>query len=234
MAPKNERFELRLDEELLERVDNWRVDQSDIPSRAEAMRRLMEVGLSKSTKQTAVKFSDGEKLMFMMFRDVYKHLKISGETNVEFIAETIYGGHYWAPKWEMNGLFHDHEDNLKDVNFVVDVLDMWSFIEEGYASLDSERKALVELEAAPFGKDPKFNGFDGNNESSHMSIARFFVEKMDRFSRFKKRDFNSHHATLAGYSRMLKVFEPIRAGLIGHGLNAAQIISILNARRYPA
>lgn len=44
---------------------------------------------------------------------------------------------------------------------------------------------------------PKFAGFDGNNETSLMSIASFIVEKMDRFPRFKKHDFNSHAPTAA-------------------------------------
>ena len=50
MAPlKSERFELRLDEEGLARIDEWRRRQPDVPARAEAMRRLMEVGLARSS-----------------------------------------------------------------------------------------------------------------------------------------------------------------------------------------
>lgn len=233
MAPKSERFEMRLDEEVLDRVDKWRAAQGDLPTRAEAMRRLVELGLERSSRQT-VQFSDGEKLLAVMLRDIYKHLKVSGETDPDFIAEVIYGGHYWAPKWEMAGLFHDHEDDPRDLRLVVDVLDMWSFLEEGYEKLSKKEKEQVEKEAQPFGKNPRFNGFDGNNESTHIGIARFLIEKMDRFSRFKKRELNSHMPTLEGYRRMVRVFEPIRTQLVGHGLSASQIVSILNARRHPA
>ena len=42
MPAKTERFELRLDEDILSRVDDWRSQQRDVPTRAEAMRRLRE------------------------------------------------------------------------------------------------------------------------------------------------------------------------------------------------
>ena len=45
MTPKNERFELRLDSETLERIDEWRSERPDLPSRAESVRRLVEAGL---------------------------------------------------------------------------------------------------------------------------------------------------------------------------------------------
>jgi hypothetical protein len=32
-------------DELMERIDTWSVDQEDQPSRAEAIRRLVEIGL---------------------------------------------------------------------------------------------------------------------------------------------------------------------------------------------
>jgi len=46
---KNEgyaRFEMRLETTMIERVDAWRRKQEDLPSRAEAFRRLIELGLS--------------------------------------------------------------------------------------------------------------------------------------------------------------------------------------------
>lgn len=234
MAPKSERFEMRMDEDVLARVDKWRGQRDDVPSRAEAMRRLVELGLSK-TSSDAVKFSDGEKLLALMMRDIYKHLNlVGGEIDPEFISEVICGGHFWAPRWEMQGLFHDHEDDPRDVRFVVNVLDMWSFVESAYAKLSKKDKDRIEKEAEPFGKHVQFMGFDGNNESTYMSIARFLIEKMNRFSGFKGRELNSHMPTFGTYGRMLSVFEPMRAGLVGAELNATQMIAILKARMYVA
>ena len=80
-----------------------------------------------------------------------------------------------------------------------------------------------------FGKHVKFIGFDGNNETEYMGIARFLVEKMDRFTRFKGREMNSHCPIIDAYARMFTVFEPIRKTLIGRKLSTDEIISILKA-----
>lgn len=231
MAPKMGRFELRIEEELLARVDEWATEQDDAPPRAEAVRRLIEQGLSAGSKRV-VRFSDGEKILMLMMRDLYKHLKVKdGESNPDFMADVIFGGHYWAPKWEMQGLFHDHVDDPRELTHVVNVLEMWSFIEEAYEKFSPDQKEQIEREAEPFGKHVKFAGFDGNNETSQMGISRFLVEKMGRFSRFKGRELNSHHPTYVPYRRMSAVFEAIRPTLVGQGLSTAQIIEILQARR---
>lgn len=233
MNTKSERFEMRLDGDILGRVDQWRSQQSDLPTRAEAMRRLVEAGLAKAGGES-VHFSDGEKLIAFMLRDIYKHLKIDGEIDPEFLSDVLCGGHYWAPKWVMTGVYHNYEDDPRDVRFVVDVLDMWSFLEDGYEALSKKDKDRVEKEAEPFGKHVKFAGFDGNNEAPLLGIARFFPEKLDRFTRFKGRDLNSHAPMSAAYRRMLQVFEPMRRTLVGGGLNVTQIIALLKAMKWVA
>lgn len=229
MGTMSERFEMRVDEEIMTKVDAWRSEQGDVPSRAEAMRRLVEHGLTRAKRET-VTFSDGEKLLAVMMRDVYKHLNIKGQIDPDFVCDIIYGGHYWAAQWDLSGLFTDYEDDPRDVTLVVNVLDMWRFIEYGYGKLSKRDKERVEKEAGPFGKSVKFTGFDGNNETSHMGIARFLVNKMGRWSMFKGRELNSHFPTLDTYRRMLAVFEPMRAGLVGAELSADQLIQILKAR----
>jgi Uncharacterized conserved protein len=233
MQMKTERFEMRLDREILEQVDKWRANQDDFPSRAEAVRRLVDAGLAVSGKG-AVRISDGEKLILAMLRDLYKHHKVDGEIDPEFVGETIWGGHYWGLEWKYTGLFHGHVDNPRVVSEVVDVLDMWSFIESGYAKLSKKDKARVEAEAEPFGKHVVFRGFDGNNESEHLSIARFLINDLDRFTSFKGRDLNSHMPMIDAYRRMLVIFEPVRRTLIGGELSASQIIELLKAQIHPS
>ena len=221
---------MRIDEEMFARVDEWRSAQDDLPTRAEAMRRLIELGLARASRDS-VKLSDGEKMIAVMLRDIYKQLKLTnGEIDPDFISDVIFGGHDWALKWEMQGLFHDHHDDPRALRLVVDVLDMWSFIEEAYEKLPKKDRGRIEKEA---GTHVRFVGFDGNNEGEHMSIARFLVEKMERFSRFKGRDLNAHMRTLEAYRRMVSAFEPIRRTLVGHGLSASQVISILQAWTRP-
>ncbi|EPP3876560.1 YfbU family protein [Pseudomonas aeruginosa] len=229
----SERFEMRIDSDLLERLDQWRQGEDDTPSRAEAVRRLIEAGLAHDNKGRAPHLSDGEKLIAMMLAELIKKTGVDVDTNVDLVEKVILGGHYWALGWEMPGIFHGHADKQSRVRFVVDVLDMWSFMEEAFDELGEESKARLAKEADPFGKHVQFLGFDGNNESEHLGIARFLINDLDRFSRFREghRDLNSHCPTIESYGRMLRVFEPIRQTLVGRRLNVDELAAILNSRR---
>lgn len=226
MQAKTERFEMRLDTGTGERVDAWRARQSDVPSRSEAVRRLIDVGLN--AKEHA-QISDGEKLILFMLCDMYSKTVKNGEMEPEFIKSAIFGGHYWGLNWKLTGLLHDHRASNRALGEVVDILDMWSFIEEAYEKFDQSQRERIKKEAEPFGEYVEFRGFDGNNEAEHLSITRFMIEDMGRFTRFSKRDLNSHHPILGRHLRMFNVFEPMRKDLVGHGLSPEQVITILRA-----
>ena len=49
-VPKTERMELRVDDEFLARLDDWRRKQADIPSRASAIRQLVTIALQQGNK----------------------------------------------------------------------------------------------------------------------------------------------------------------------------------------
>lgn len=233
MQAKTERFEMRLDQDMIDQLDKWRSDQGDVPSRAEAARRLIEAGLEQRA-ETRVRISDGEKLLVAMMHDVYRHLGMKGgEVDPDFVLSAIVGGHYWALDWTHQGLFHRHEDSRQAVKDVVDILDMWSFLESGYARLSDADKARIAEEAGVWGKHVTFLGFDGNNETEHRSIALFLVRDMERFTSFKDRDLNSHMPLLDAYRRMLRTFLPIRGTLTGGELSVSQIIAVLKAREHP-
>ena len=228
-----ERFEMRLGSSVLEDLDSWRARQDDLPSRAEAVRRLVEVGLGNGAKRR-IALGDGEKLIVMMLCQLFKHLKVESEIDPAFVEDVIYGGHYWALGWEYSGLFHSREDAETVVTEVVDILDLWSFLERGFASLSKKDQDRVAAEAEPFGKHVTFAGFDGNGEGEHIGVARFLINKLDRFTEFKGRDLNAHTRTLDAHRRMLSVFEPIRSNLIGRDLNVEEIIQILQAKLHPS
>lgn len=228
----SERFEMRIDSDLLERLDHWRQGNEDMPSRAEAVRRLIELGLAQSGSDREPRLSDGEKLTSLMLCGLIKKLDLDVDIDVDLVEKVIYGGHYWALSWEMPGIFHTHADKEGRVGFVVNVLDMWSFMEEAFEVLnDEDRKRLVE-EVGPRGQNVRFIGFDGNNESAYLSIARFLVGDLNRFSRFKtgkQVDLNSHCPTVQRYSRMLKTFEPIRKKLVGRHLSVDELAAMLKS-----
>lgn len=228
---KSERFELRLEPEVLQKVDAWRKSQEGLPSRSEAVRRLIERGLPESTQRLS--FTNGETLLIHLMADVIKSLKVKSGIDPDFLNEALFGGHLWALEWEHPYTFATQVDNPHTVQFVVDTLDMWDLLESAYERLDKKEKARVELEAEPFGKSPKFGGFDGNNEGRHMSIARFMVEKMGRWPRFKNREMNAHHPTLETHARMLAVFLPMRSKLAGGSMSVVQIIAVLNEKTHP-
>ena len=233
MQTKTERFELRLDRQTVEQIDAWRTDQSDLPSRAEAMRRLVDAGLTVS-RGDDVQLSSGEKLILMMLHGLYRHHRVKAEIDPDFVADTIFGGHYWALEWKYPGVFHAYRDNQRVLSEVVDILDMWSFIESAYTRLPQDERAQIEVAAEPFGKNVAFRGFDGNNESEHLGIARFLIGDLDRFDIFKGRDLNSHAPIMGAYKRILEVFLPIRKTLTGGELSSSQIIALLNAQPHPS
>ena len=107
------------------------------------------------------------------------------------------------------------------------------FFEHGYSELTEEEKTQLKEDAKPFGKDPKFQGFDGNNESEYMSVASFIINDLERFEKFKERGLNSHTPSLDIHNRMLAVFEPIRSNLVMRGLSLRDLTEILNAGIHP-
>ena len=234
MQMKTERFEMRMDRETLENVDAWRANQPDLPSRAEAMRRLVDAGLDGS-RNREVRISDGERLILTMLCDRYEHQKVDSDIDPRFVGEAIGGGYDWALDWKYDNIFSCHVDSPRVVTEVRDVLHMWSLIERGYAELSEKDKKRVESEVGPrFGKDVAFKGFDGNEESDHLGIALFLINKLGRFLEFKGRDLNSHYPSIDGHRRMLAVFKPMIATLIGGELSASQIIDLLKERIQPS
>lgn len=232
MQAKTERFEMRFDQGTLDEVDAWRARQEDLPSRAEAVRRLVEEGLAVGSGNP-LRFGDGEKLTLFMLCEIYKHLKIKSEIDPAFLEAALGGGHYWGLGWKYPGIFHGHEDSQRVVNEVVKMLDMWDIIEISYRKLAKKDKDRIAKEAKPFGNDVKFRGFGGNRETEHMSVAMFLINDLDRFAAFKGRDINSHLPSIDAYRRMYRVFEPIRPSLVGATLTASQIIKFLQAMVHP-
>jgi len=227
----SERFEMRIDSEILERLDNWRNNEEDCPSRAEAVRRLLESGLAHDNKGRSPHLSDGEKLITAILCDFAKAIDVKLEINIDIIQKIMTGGHYWALGLEMPILFYGHADKQKKVRFVFDVLDMWTLIEDSFDALSLDEKEYLSDRAKKFWRNVSFRGFDGNHEGEYLGITSFIVDDLNRFSRFrdKQRDLNSHIPTLQKYGKMLQAFEPIRKTLSGRHMNLAELTTILNA-----
>ena len=179
-----------------------------------------------------MKLTDGEKLILLMLTEIYDKLSIDGETDPKFVRVAIFNDMLWGLRRKYSGIPFERGENPPAVSEVINILDMWRLIEQSYDALSPSDKEHVEKETAPFGKE--FLGFDGNNESEHMAIARFLVDDVGEFEHFKGREFDSHlPLSLDGFKRMYTLFEPMRRTLSSRDLSATQIVELLRARRHP-
>jgi uncharacterized protein YfbU (UPF0304 family) len=181
-----------------------------------------------------MKLTDGEKLIILMLTEMYEKLQIEGETEPDFLRSAIFNNHLWGIRWKYSGIPFEHSEDPPIVREVVDILDMWSFIESAYTKLNNQERQQLALAAKPFGENPRFNGFDGNNESEYMSVAMFLVNQLERFQEFKGRSFNCHQRSLDTHRRMLTVFEQLRASITNSSLSVDQMTKILGEKVHPS
>jgi len=181
-----------------------------------------------------VEMTDAEKLTLLMLCEIHKALKIKDGVDASFVEHTIYNGNTWALRWQMPGIFDVTETPSGIVTATVDYLDMWDAIERSYKNLSKADKAWLEKEVQYLGKNPKFNGFDGNSESEYIGVARTLIEKMGRWSNFKDRDLDSHvPMSVDGMARMYAVYESKRLTLGERWLSREELADILKARIHP-
>lgn len=175
-----------------------------------------------------MKLTNPEKLILIMLGEIYEKLGINENSEIDpkFIADAIYTDNTWALDWKYVGILSDNsEQDPPEVSEVVNYLDMWSFIERAYEKLDVASKKLIKDDTSII--QVKFTGFDGNNETEYMSIAKFLINQLDRFGEFKDRELNSHLPMIGRYRRMYSIFEPIRRVLYDRNLTVVELQSIL-------
>ena len=230
---QTERFEMRLDRSTLARLDRWRASQPKLPSRAEAVRRLVHVGLTVSTDEE-VRPSLSEKLILSMLCDLSRDRGDKERIDPDFVEEAMFSGHYWAFNWKYPHIFGGHPDSPELVREVVEILDMWDVIERHYEQLGEPDKNRVASEADLPRSEVKFIGFYANEESLHLSIASFLVERLGRFPRFEDRDLSSRRPVVDWYKRMLKLYGPMRETLLsGRHLSVSEFVNLLVERVHP-
>ena len=211
MQQKTERFEMRLDLDTLRRLDDWRADQPDLPSRAAAIRRLVESGLSVDEQR--FRPSSGERLIIAMLCDLHQHLHVDAGIDPTLVEKASTGGHHWALEWEYD-LFRRPVDRKVALE-VAEILEMWWTLELSYDQLSEEDQADLETVAGTTREDARFRGFDGNEEFTHYDVAGVMIDDLQRFRHFKERDLNSHFPYLKRYRSMLALHEPMKQSLKG-------------------
>lgn len=225
MVPKTERFELRVDDEILQSIDRWRATMPGMPSRAEAVRRLLQIGLD-ANRPDRPSFSFGEKVIALMLADLMDHLKVRDGIDTSLLKAALYDGHTWAFDIACPGLTMPEADPSLHP-FVFSVLSMWTEIERSVKDLSKAERAKFAKQAQPFGDNPKLPGFDGNHETELFSIAKFTVEHLGRFEWFKKRSMNSHWPMASTYRSMLEKFNEMRKEQHSSRLSLAQLVDLM-------
>lgn len=181
-----------------------------------------------------MKLSDGEKIIILMLTELYEKLKVEGEMEPDFLRSAIFNDMLWGIRWKYSGIPFSEAEDPETVKEVLDILDMWSGIERSYARLDSAGKDLIKQKLGVLGDSPRFQGFDGNNESEYVGTALFLVNELERYAEFKGRAFNCHHPSIDMHRRMLAVFNPMRQRFMSSDLSATQLLQVLQEQVHPS
>jgi len=189
-------------------------------------------GSQASNQGVEMAFTPAEKLSVALLCDLAKTAD-ERELDPNFISTAVCDGDLWAIDWAYPGLQLNIETPL-EVSRVCDILEMWTCLENSYAALDEAEKARVSAEIEPGGI--QFEGFDGNNETGAVHIARLLVRKLERWENFEGRDFNSHFPSLEMHDRLLRAFRPIwekkLSGMV-YDLSADELIVVMRERIHP-
>jgi len=133
-----EKLEIRLDNGKIELIDKWKSKERDVPSRSEAFQRLIINGTNKISSDI-IHLRRVDLLITWLLTSIIKiqineikngSLYNEEEGELKLIQSAITVGHIWSLYLEYNYL-SGHIDRSETVAFVVDILDMWSFIEDG-------------------------------------------------------------------------------------------------------
>jgi len=119
------------------------------------------------------------------------------------------------------------------VDEVVAMHDMWDVLEHHYEQLEESDKGRVVSKVGLSDTNMMFEGFYANEESRHLSVARFLIKDLERFPRFKDRGLNSNSPVVGWYRKMLTDYGPMRETLLGRRLSVREIVSLLLERIHP-
>lgn len=179
-----------------------------------------------------MKFSDEQRLIVMMLADIQKELKINREFDPDFILRAAAWKHEFAIGWKHASVFEE-SDTPEGFRFVVNVLDMFSFLERANSELTAAERADLDARVGWKTAGRWFDGFDGNNESELRSYVGVAINELGMFEDLKNGkhdDFNSHGPREGRYARMLDVFLTIRPKLGDRELTVDDLVDVLSAK----
>lgn len=154
-----------------------------------------------ASQATSGRPSFWERVILVNLMQVKKTL--GEEVNDEMLDALIGGYHIFYPK--SGQIASEQEMPYKDMKFVMDVLDMYRWLQFSYSELGTKDDILAD--------SVKFDGFDANASDGYFGFTRFLVEH-DRWADLEisslSDNYNSHMPNGDIYQRMLDVYEKYR------------------------
>ncbi|MCP1213781.1 YfbU family protein [Acetobacter okinawensis] len=214
MSPKSERIELRLDEGFLSRIDDWRNSQTRQPSRSEAIRALVDIGL-QAKDTTRLKFSDGEKFIIAMLAERFQDQKPSIRFSQNPIISSLMNGNYWALEAMFKGIFNDKYCEPQVAFEVTQILEMCENIESNINRLGEKERNILQYKFLD-GRENVFVGFSLHQEEMYKNAVSQILLSPMRFETFKRRRLNDSPAG------RLEIYRRMHRALISMGKDASQ------------
>lgn len=180
----DKRLEIRIDSQLLERVDLWTEGRTDVDNRSEAIRKLIEIGLQGiQPKDEEVRLSKGEELILRLLAERWcedKGLleKSSNRINPKALFDALIHGQYWALQTTpiKPVLLHEHIPSKNEVNFVSEVLRMWASMIETYNQCTKkQKKEIAKATDWTYIRFPGFCWFD-NDDHKFYECMKYIIK----------------------------------------------------------
>jgi uncharacterized protein YfbU (UPF0304 family) len=175
-----------------------------------------------------MKLTNAEKLILVMLSDITEKLRIEDGIDPKLIKSAIHSGNTWGIDWKYPGFGATDKAAPAIANEITDILEMWTYIEEGYKVLSSDDKTKVKAAAALSGP-PRFAGFDPNFEAEFYNIAYFLIYDLKMFKKFKGDTLDARGPKMDMYRKMHKVWYAIKPTLANQNLSVDQLTEILAA-----
>ena len=147
-----------------------------------------------------------QSIIMLMLCDLARASK-DRETDFEFIANAINGGHHWSIIEAYDALQEPIPQQV--VAETRCILDMWRTISYSYSQLSEQGKQNLR-KAKGVDEPARFFGFDNRDGVRHFLVADYLVKDLNRFTELKDQELESYYpGSLERHRRMLAKYKAI-------------------------
>ena len=216
----DKRLELRIDSELLDRVDLWKASRTDVTNRSEAIRKLIEIGLQGIQRDDEeVYLTKGEELILRMLAqrwcdDDGDPVEPSFEMNPKVLFNALVKGQHWAINYgPIKPFWNDGIPSKNEVNFVFKTMFLWSYMIRVFEAAPEELKDLFTQKTG--WTYLKFPGFHIEAEGKYYESMSFIIDNdIDGYGwmleKYKSYEYLSHTLNANAYQKMLAKFSQLK------------------------